>query len=556
MSSTPILTSLLAVALVAASAAAQPPAISEAISVELVNVEVHVVDGDGRPVAGLPREAFRLSEDGRPAAISHFAWVPPVDSPATAAGTSDAAPPRRVAVFFDELQVGERSRKALLDALAERLSAGLADGDLVSVVRFDGSRLELLLPWSRDRGDLAEALDALGGYSPGRLLAAQEKRGWIQAVRQSIDFGACNNTGQFVRAYSDFVKRQVEASATALLRYAQRLAHEPGRRLVLHVSDGIPMIAGGDVHQWAAEMCDGTALMNGVPGAFAVFFDSPSVDGNTRDRWDPDQARMQFMEYSNAELWRDVAARVNALGVTLYPLLAGDANALFQSEVEGQTMTSTSWSAVRQNTREPLSFLAEATGGLLLDVTSGEAAQLDRLLADLGGYYSLAFAPTESARPGLRELAVAVDRPGVAVRHRRSYRLLGRDERVAMRLAELFEAEHVDNPLGLALDVRADPDAGARRLRIVVPFGRLSMVESPAGGEEGRFTVFIALRRDGGRLALPRQRSIVARRADAAATAYTYEVTLPAESFREVAVAVADDFSGAVAFARQRLRPR
>jgi hypothetical protein len=87
----------------------------------------------------------------------------------------------------------------------------------------------------------------------------------------------------------------------------------------------------------------------------------------------------------------------------------------------------------------------------------------------------------------------------------------------------------------------------------VVPFERLSMIASPAGGDEGRFTVFVAVRKEGGRLLPVRQREIVARRADPKALAHTFEVSLP-ESNGEVAVAVVDDYSGTVAFARGRIR--
>jgi len=553
----PSLALVLAGIFLPATSRAQAPTVSEQISVELVNVDVRVVDRDGRAVTGLPRQAFRVFDDGRPVEVSHFAWMPAAaagDAFAGGATDSGAAAPRRVALFFDEIQIGERNRTPLLAALRDQLAVGLAADDLVSVVRFDGSNLDVLLDWTSDRRRLARALDELGGYSSGQLIASHELRHWIAMVRSSVtgetgDF--CVNTGQWVRGYSDAVKRQVESSAAALLRFSYRLGAQPAPRLLLHVSGGVPMVAGDDVVTWAAEMCDGTALASGVPGAGAVITDGPAVE-SIRDRWDPKESRLSLAEYSNAELWQDVASRVNALGITIYPVLFGENEGRFRSELPGGTMTASAAAVARQNSRETLSFLADVTGGLMIDAVHDTQAQLERMIDDFGGYYSLAFAPAAGDRAGVRRIRVEVDRDGVELRFRESYRLQSRDERITLQLAEALAAERFDNPLAVALDVRRPEAAATPRLRVVVPFDRLSMIASPAGGDEGRFTVYVAVRREGGRILTPRQRSIVARRTDPNALAYTYEIALPEER-GDVAVAVVDDYAGTVSLARERL---
>ena len=45
---------------------------SETVDVDVVRVTVTVADSHGKFVRGLPRTAFRVSEDGRPQTISHF----------------------------------------------------------------------------------------------------------------------------------------------------------------------------------------------------------------------------------------------------------------------------------------------------------------------------------------------------------------------------------------------------------------------------------------------------------------------------------------------------
>jgi VWFA-related protein len=549
---------LLVLAFSPPAATAQETTISEQISVELVNVEVHVTDRKGRAVAGLPREAFRVLDDGQPVEISHFQWVPheaSTERPATISGEPGAAP-RRVALFFDDLQAGERSRVQLVGALGRELARVLAPDDLVSVVRYDGADLEILLDGSADRRQLERALAELAGYSAGQLRAAQELRAALGLLRFSIedDPETCSLTGQFVRAYSAIVKRHVEASAGALLRYAQRLGREPGRGLLLHLSGGIPMIAGNDVLEWAAERCDGAAIARGISGPSPNVVDAGGVH-ESRGYWNPRGSRLEVAEFANAELWRNVAARVNALGITIYPVLFGDAESRLRSEMPGGTMTATAASVARQNSRETLDFLAAATGGLMIDAVHDTAGQMARLADDLGGFYSLAFVPPSEPRPGVRRIRVEVDGDGLALRYRQSYRLLSRDERIHWQLTELLSGGRVDDPLRLEVDVRRADGAEPARLRVVVPFDRLSLIDSPAGGQEGRFTVYVAVQRAGGRLLAPRQRSIVAHRADPAVRVFTYDVALP-EVLGDVAVAVADDYSGTVGFARERLTVR
>jgi VWFA-related protein len=566
------LVALLTLALAAPRLGAQEPAsepadtIGEEISVELVNVDVRALDRDGRRVVGLPREAFRVTENGEPVEITHFAWVP--ETPGGAAfREADAEPgaaaatPRHVALFFDELQIGESSRIPLLRALYDSLSTKLAPEDRVSVVRFSGADLEVVLAPSTDRKKLGRALGELGSFSASRVTAGLELRSWTQLLVQDIkgsgaskNDGGCPNTGVILRGYADLVRRNVEFSAAALLRYANRLSHEEGRKVLVHVSDGIPLIAGGEAYQYAIDMCSGEGLAQGIEGAYSVLFDGDPQGSNTRDRFDPFKARLEMNEYVTASLWTDVTSRINTLGVTVYALQAAESGAQYLPEAELGAIPMAARQMADQNPVDTIALLARETGGLLARGGRGVEQEVARLVADLGGYYSLAFTPRRGGAPGLRKIRVQVDRPGLDLRYRQSFRLQSRDERIALQLAELFDAERVDNPLALSLDVRTVVGAAeTRRLRLVVPFDRLSMIASPAGGEEGRFTVYVAVRGAKGGLSAPRRKAIVARRADPKALAYTFEVALP-ERAGEVAVAVVDDYSGTVAFARRRDR--
>src|ERR1044072_6951914 len=74
-----------------ASAFAQAPGIPDQVSVELVNVEVRARGANAQPLSDLPREAFRIYDEGEPVELTHFAWIPLV----TPGSLADAASPRQ-----------------------------------------------------------------------------------------------------------------------------------------------------------------------------------------------------------------------------------------------------------------------------------------------------------------------------------------------------------------------------------------------------------------------------------------------------------------------------
>lgn len=538
---------------------------SAAVAVELVNVEVHVTDRAGRPVAGLPREAFRLFDEGRPVEITHFAWVPSASTereagergaPAGAPARDAVREPVEIAVFFDELHTVDRSRVDLVKALRTRLAASLAAEDRVSVARFDGSQVEVLLQPTTNRRKLDAALAELVTFSPQRIVRTRELQSWLEVLAEDVSArgGFCQHTAELLRGYAGVVRTRVELAAATLLRYAHRVALAPGRKLLLHVSDGLPMSAGGEAYVYALEMCDGTAMAQGNPDASAVQLDGMNQE-TTRDRFDPTQARMEISEHSLARLWTDVAARINALGVTIHTLQGAESERVLLAGLGVDHLSLTTRAMARDNPKETLAFLARETGGMFVEAGGDPTAGVERLVADLGGYYSLAFSPTAGTPASLRRLRVELDRPGLATRYRRSYRLQSLEEQIVAQLVEVFAAESFENPLDLHLAVVPGGAPGVTRLRLTVPFARLLLLEGADGARSGRFSFFVTLLDERGRIRPVRQRTVPVALplAGHGAAIYTYEVEVPKGS-TEVAIAVHDDLAGTLAFARRRVK--
>lgn len=144
---------------------ARVPVVEEAIDVRVVNVEAVVVDRDGKPARGLTAADFRLLVDGREVPIEYFteiaegraAAAPPApDAPAAPVAPAETVG-RSYLVFIDDSFSVAGPRDAVLERLVADLTQ-LGPRDRMAVLAFDGRDIDVLSPWTADRGMLARAL--------------------------------------------------------------------------------------------------------------------------------------------------------------------------------------------------------------------------------------------------------------------------------------------------------------------------------------------------------------------------------------------------------------
>jgi VWFA-related protein len=97
-------------------------------SVDLVDVDVVVTDGDGRPVTGLKKEDFDFREDGKPVALQTFV-------PRTATDAADDDAGRSMVILLDDVTMPRESVNAV-KAIAMYLATQARPTDDLSVIRF------------------------------------------------------------------------------------------------------------------------------------------------------------------------------------------------------------------------------------------------------------------------------------------------------------------------------------------------------------------------------------------------------------------------------------
>lgn len=249
-----------------AAAEDQPPTRiqGEEVEVRVVNVEAVVTDPDGHRVRGLGRTDFELSVDGRKVGVDYFSEIAEgaeVAPPSTVAETSVAAPePERVArnylIYIDEVFALANVRNVVLARLATDLST-LGLTDRVSVLAFDGKRIDVLCPWTGDSKQVAAALDrARQRPSAGNQLLADQRRlaGDAQWLHENdVDDGDTTPGANAARNMIDTMSNRISPEArtelgkvtTALAGALRGLDAPPGRKVMLLLSGAWSMQVAG-----------------------------------------------------------------------------------------------------------------------------------------------------------------------------------------------------------------------------------------------------------------------------------------------------------------------
>jgi VWFA-related protein len=136
----------------------------------LVLVRAVVRDSKGRTVGSLKKEDFRVTDNGKPQTISHFA----VEVPASKAGElrtpaeeeqepealpetvlATSTPVRYVALFFDDIHMQFEDIARIREAAERHLATALQPGDRVGIFTASGRKA---IDFTDDRGKLHETL--------------------------------------------------------------------------------------------------------------------------------------------------------------------------------------------------------------------------------------------------------------------------------------------------------------------------------------------------------------------------------------------------------------
>lgn len=543
----------------AAQQAAEPPAAPapaaddqnvffDRVDVDIVNVDVYVTDRRGEPVTDLTAGDFEVFEDGRPMEITNFYAVadgrPAVaEAPAESVGETApqaaadgaAAPAERfeppedqrlhLVVYVDNLNIRPENRAWVFEAVRRFVYQHARPEDRVMLVTYDRS-LHVRQPFTSDPELVVAALEEAGKLTAGSAARDME---WRQALR---DIERTANLGQaetIARSFAQNLYHETGTTIAAAKAMVGMLAGVVGRKALLYVSDGLPLVAGEDLY-------------------VAV-----------QERHSTVGSRLRSRQFDLAPRYRELAAQANGGEVTLYMLEARglEVASSVSAESRGSTLPHGRFAieAARDaNLEAPLLELAEATGGQAILNTNAVDRMLDRVARDFRTYYSIGYRAAHARDGRYHRIEVRPKRPGLTVRHRDGYR--GKSAEIAM-IDTTLAALHFDfgsNPLGARLELGSPRSDGDRLFAVTVtvrvPIGALTLV--PQGEvHRGRVRLWLGVIDDEGgvspvleqqplELAVPE-----AEIEQAMASFYTYQFEVRIDAGRQrVAVGLWDELGG------------
>jgi len=324
-----------------------PSATAASTNDHRISLDVVVTDKAGNAVSGLAEQDFTLLDDKQPRSITSFHATD---------GTSRATDPALQVIFVvDAVNTGVQSvgygRMQLIKFLRQD------DGRLslpTSLVIFTDTATRIQPASSRDGNSLAESLDS-------------NQTGLRVLSRSTGFYGAEERRG---------------LSLSALDQLARYEGTQPGRKMVLWLSPGWPLLTG---------------------------------------------PRVQLTAKNEEWIFQTIVAlsrESREAGITLYsidPLGMNDAGGLqtfyYQSFLKGVT----SYDKV-QNGNLALQVLAAQSGGRVLNTGNDIAREIASCLEDAKAFYTLSFDSPPADHPDeYHDLEVKVDKPGLKARTRTGY---------------------------------------------------------------------------------------------------------------------------------------
>ncbi len=450
----------------------------ERIAVDVVNVEVYVTDKHGEPVTDLTRDDFEITEDGRPVEVVNFFHVsggrattePPAAMPVPSPAERDAVvvpgrlePSTRAVpesqrlhliVFIDNFHIHPLNRNRVFVRLRAFLRKVVKPGDEVMVASYDRS-LHIRHPFTGDPDLVTDNLRELEKLTGSAVARESERAAALKAIYEAKTLREAESRA---REFSDAGFHELKLAVAALSEMVDSLAGLPGRKMLLHVSDGLPMVPGQDLYQ-----------------AIQQRFADMSALG-------------QAISWDMSRQFNRLISRANSNRTSFYTIDAGGLRVQSGMGAENPTVNSpyvvsgTIDGVRRRNLQATLVQMAGQTGGQSIINTNDVSAGLERFARDFDNYYSLGYRAPAADRGRYHKIEVRLrtKTAGRRLRHRDGYRDKSIETRMSDGVAAYLVHGYQTNPLGVSIDVGqqspGEDDLINVAIRIRVPMAKLVLL--------------------------------------------------------------------------------
>jgi len=477
------------------------------VQVTVVNIDVFVRDRLGNAVTGLSKEDFRTLLDGRERRPSHFAAYTreviseitaareggaPIASPTIATGVEGAAEaeteqggsladliqPVHIVLYVDNENIRPFDRNRVLTQVRRFVGEVMQPHVQVMVISVQRSP-KIVQPFTNDPRAVKVALRSMTQLYGART-DSDLQRGRIIHDMQSVmdappsgrlraNSAAAIDLQERIRSYGEEMAMELNYSINSLREILTTLAGLPGRRLLVHVSSGLPTVPARDLINWYAELYQRSSTL-------------------------PMLAR-----FNRRHLYEALATSANAQGVTFYTIdasgLGGSGSASAEHSRPVDPMT-TSIHVI--NYQEPLLLLAERTGGRAIVDSNDVTSLLEEMRDNIFSYYSLGYTLSSSGSDTVHRIEVKLPgHPEYDLVYRRTMVEKSLETQVQDRVLSGLMFALDDNPM--ALEIMAGEPKPISDDRWILPVEVTLPIESvalfpEAGDYVGRVVLFVANR--------------------------------------------------------------
>ena len=543
----------------------EPDIYVESVNVDVINIDVYVTDKKtGLPVRDLTIDDFELFVDGRKSTISNFYAVsgragPPVRDPGaeksepepppeparrslTDTGREAPSPDQRLhlILYVDNYNLTPFSRNKVLNELRQFLRTELSPHDEVMLATYD-RELNLRQPFTGSPGRVIDALLSIEDISAQRIHFNNERMDLLRDIQipDGLDI-TYDEIDLLSRAmsYAGSMYNDMTFTIGALTEMVRNLSGSTGRKAIVYVSDGLPMIAGEDIFN----------------ALYTVLNDSTYLS--------------RLHDYDLTRQYQALAQQANQNRVSFYTIDARGLTVMTAGTVD----PANEWAAgtaqyidtiERQNLQNSIQFLADETGGRSFINTNRFLPDLKRMAQDFRNYYSLGYSPIalNAADRRYHRFEVKVKgRRDVNVRHRQGYRLKSLEARMKDGTMSALNLDMEENPIGVDIIFR-EPTLladGNWNLPVVITMPLNQLVAVPQQGSyRGKVSAWLAVKDDKGDTSevtrLPIPISIPEDRwADVQNRMFEYSVNLTVEEgYHDLAVGLRDELGAKSSFVRR-----
>lgn len=470
----------------------------------VANIIVYVTNRQGEAITDLTVEDFEVYQDGSQREITNFelytedvikhhleTQILPgqevaVPEPPHEGVADEQAPkaqePRQVhmVMYIDNENLDPLDRNRVLSQATAFIRENLHPPAQMMVVAYQKS-FKILQPFTSDSQEVLSALRQVRKWTGGRTERDNMRRDIYDKIkdyreeeRQDANYddtayGQYHEVYRLIDGYAKEEANNLIFTVGSLRQVISSMSGLPGKKGIIYVSNGLPMVAGMEFFYEISRTYQDTTILN------------------------------QITRFDRTRVFQQLSAAANAQDVTLYTIDASGLQMGTSGAAESDTAPDPLAASVgHHNYTDSLVHMADETGGIAVINTNDVRLGFDRIRQDMYTYYSVGYPLQASGKDRVHRIKIKLpNHPEYKIRYQSRFVEKSRETQVQDKVVSGLTFNIEDNPMQVEVEPghpsTASEDRWMLPTHISFPLRKVALL--PEGDEYvGRITLFIAVR--------------------------------------------------------------